>query len=207
MAKTAPDAPPAIVQHLTLAEQEIERVAHVTRQVLGFYRESKEPERIEIRSLVESVLTLYAGRLEAKNIRVARMLEDCPHVECAAGEIKQAISNLIANAIDAVEPNGKIMVSTRCTPPDKKRVVEISIADSGPGIAEENLNRIFEPFFTTKKNTGTGLGLWITKEIIERHGGKIAVEPKSNGEFPSGATFTIELPCAGENPSTDSPQA
>jgi signal transduction histidine kinase len=175
--------------------------------VLGFYRESKEPERIEIRSLVESVLTLYAGRLEAKKISVARMLEECPHVECAPGEIKQAISNLIANAIDAVEPNGKIMVSTRCTPPNKACAVKISVADNGPGIAGENVNRIFEPFFTTKKNTGTGLGLWITKEIIERHGGKIAVEPKSNGEFPSGATFTIELPCAGENPSTDSPQA
>ena len=199
-AKTAPDAPPAVVQHLALAEQEIERVAHVTRKVLGFYRGSKVPERIEIRSLIESALGLYAGKLEAKNIRVTRALEDCPPVEGAHGEINQAISNLIANAIDAVKPNGEIVVSTCRSAADKKRAVEISVADSGPGIAEENVNRIFEPFFTTKKDTGTGLGLWITKEIIERHGGTISVKPKGNGDWPPGAAFTIELPCAGEDP-------
>jgi signal transduction histidine kinase len=183
LAKAAPDAPPSVVQPLALAEQELERVAHITRQTLGFYRESSVPELVEMPVLIESVLKLYSNKLKNKNIAIEREFCSCPPILGMPGELKQVISNLISNAADAVGTDGTITVRTWCADEQEGIGVHLTIADDGPGIAAEDLSRIFEPFFTTKKDVGTGLGLWVTKEIVERHGGSIQAGPRNDGSF------------------------
>jgi PAS domain S-box-containing protein len=194
IARESPDATPEIVHHLSLAEQELERVAHITRQTLGFYRESNEPEHIDLPALVESVLRLYSNKLNSKNIRVERDFTECPTVLGVPGEMKQVISNLVSNAVDAVGASGKIRFQLHGVEDGNGGSVHMVIEDDGPGIPAEIAHRIFEPFFTTKKDIGTGLGLWVTKEIVERHGGSITVRScEANGG--GGAAFDIKLPC------------
>ena len=196
IAKHDTGTPPAVVQHLTLAEQEIERIAHITRQTLGFYRESNAPERVQIGALIESVLKMYSNKLNSSGIRVQRELSDCRAVQGVAGELKQVLSNVIANAIDAAGGNGSIVIRCEQVPSGDESRVQIVIADSGAGVAAQHVDRIFEPFYTTKKDVGTGLGLWVTREIVERHGGTINVRPASDGEGLTGAAFVLQLPCA-----------
>jgi PAS domain S-box-containing protein len=193
LAKASPEAAPSVVEALDLAEQELDRVAHITRQTLGFYRESKVPELVDIKSLIESVLRIYSNKLKNKNIVVERSFQECPPVFGVTGELKQVMANLISNAADAVDRGGTIRIETWCPEAPQEKTVHVSITDDGPGIAAEYLDRIFEPFFTTKKDVGTGLGLWVTKEIVERHGGRIEVDARSDGS--SGAAFSILLPC------------
>jgi PAS domain S-box-containing protein len=200
LARANRDAPSIVERQLEQAEHELERVAHITRQTLGFYRESGVPERVEIAALFESVLRIYQNKLTEKSIRVESDLSGCPPVEGVVGELRQAVSNLVANAIDAVEPGGKIRVSARAVPDSPNEIVELVVADDGPGIAPEHKDRLFEPFFTTKRDVGTGLGLWAAKGIIERHGGSIGILSRS-GE--KGAAFAIQLPCVMGEPTTD----
>jgi len=120
----------------------------------------------------------------------------CPPVHGWSGELMQLVSNLISNAADAVEMGGTLKVRVACL----ERDVEIRIEDNGHGIAPEDLQRIFEPFFTTKKDVGTGLGLWVSKEIAERHGGKIEVQSRVGK--PHGTVFTVLLPVYADEQQT-----
>jgi PAS domain S-box-containing protein len=195
LAKGMPGTPAEVVRHLTQAEQELARVAHLTRQTLGFYRESNIPDEIEMDTVVESVLTLYANKLKTKSISVHRDYGLCPPIRGLLGELNQAIANLISNAADAVDPNGSIHIGLHCLERPQGNLVQITIEDDGPGIPAEQAELIFEPFFTTKKDVGTGLGLWVTREIVDRHGGTIAVKShQANGQ--RGASFSILLPAA-----------
>ena len=194
IARNDPDSPPAVVRQLMVAEQEIERVAHITRQTLGFYRESNAPEPVEINALLDSVLSVYANKLYAAGIQVKRDFSPCPPVRAVAGELRQVFANVLANAIDAAGEFGAIAVSSRSIPDGGSSMIEVVIADSGAGVAPGDLDRIFEPFFTTKKDIGTGLGLWVTREIVERHGGSILVRPTNGHEGLNGAAFTLRLP-------------
>jgi PAS domain S-box-containing protein len=207
IAKNDPGTPPSVVQQLTLAEQEIERVAHITRQTLGFYRESNAPELTQIEALINSVLKMYSNKLGSSGIRVVRSFGECPPVLAVAGELKQAISNLLANAIDAAGPDGGILIGAHCLASAPESAVEVVIADSGAGVAPDMTERVFEPFFTTKKDVGTGLGLWVTKEIVERHGGNIAIRPANGHEGFKGAAFVLQLPCAPQQQAADAPSS
>jgi PAS domain S-box-containing protein len=194
IARNDPDAPPAVVRQLMVAEQEIERVAHITRQTLGFYRESNAPEPVEINGLLDSVLNVYANKLYTAGIEVKRDFGPCPSVRAVAGELRQVFANVLANAIDAVGESGAIAVSSRSVPDGESSMVEVVIADSGMGVAPGDVERIFEPFFTTKKDVGTGLGLWVSREIVERHGGSILVKPSHGLDGLAGAAFILRLP-------------
>jgi signal transduction histidine kinase len=200
LAKTAPGVPAAVVDRLLQAEHELERVGHATRKTLGFYRESARTEQIDIPALVESELRLYSNKLLAKRINVTQEFGQCPPIHAVRGEIRHAISNIIANAIDAVRDDGVIKIGTRSVVNGAEKEVEIFVVDDGPGIPAEDIDRIFEPFYTTKE-AGSGLGLWIAKEIVERHGGSIAVSPFSENDFRNeGAIFTIKLRCESAAP-------
>jgi PAS domain S-box-containing protein len=194
LASSAPGVPGSIVELLAQAQQELERVAHATRQALGFYRESSRPERIDLPELIESVLKIFSPRIEAKRIKTAMSFQNCASVCGVRGEIRQVVSNLITNAIEAVQEGGTISLATRPVCTDEGPAIEIIVADDGHGIATANLDHIFEPFFTTKAGTGTGLGLWVAKEIIERHQGRIEVQDAGNGSARRGATFIVRLP-------------
>lgn len=207
IAKNDPGTPPSVAQQLTLAEQEIERVAHITRQTLGFYRESRAPEQTQVEALLNSVLNMYSNKLGSSGIHVQRSFGECPPVLAVAGELKQAFSNLLANAIDAAGPDGSILIDLHALASDPCNTIEVVVADSGPGIPSDALDRVFEPFFTTKKDVGTGLGLWVTKEIIERHGGSIVIRPANGHDGFKGAAFVVQLPCIPATPPADATQA
>jgi PAS domain S-box-containing protein len=189
--------PKEAIGHLTLAEDELLRVSHITRQTLGFYRESKQPNEVDLPELVESVLNIYSNKFRTKNITIVRDFHDCPPIQALAGELKQAVANLVSNAADAVPHSGTICVRIDCHEDATTKIVKVIVEDNGPGIAPEHRAHIFEPFFTTKKDVGTGLGLWVTKEIIERHSGTIDVR-SMNASGPSGTAFSITLPVRPE---------
>lgn len=195
LAKITPGASSELIGQLTLAEQELARVAHITRQTLGFYRESNDPRPMEIAPVIDSVLDLYANKLRTKEITVDRRYEQCPPIIGVPGEIRQAISNLLSNAVDAVSERGNIVLSLSCLDQPGDKYVHIAFEDDGPGISAENVDRIFEPFFTTKRNVGTGLGLYVTREIVERHGGTLEVRQNGHHRVLSGACFLLRLPC------------
>ena len=194
VAKTNPDAPQSVVRQLTQAETELERVAHITRKTLGFYRDSSVSAPIDIAALVESVLSIYSHKFQAKDIRIVLNFDPCPPVWGVAGELTQAISNLVSNAADAVSSEGTIAIRLRCIEEAGGHAVELVVEDDGPGIPAEHNERIFEPFFTTKQDVGTGLGLWVAKGIVDRHGGTIHLVPKNGNGTVHGAVFAVQLP-------------
>jgi PAS domain S-box-containing protein len=193
LVKTTDGLPPAATANLALAEQELERVSHITRQTLGFYRESTLPNQIDLPHLVESVLKIYSNKFRTKNITIERDFQECPPIRGLSGELNQAIANLISNAIDAAPDGGTIHVRLSCLETAAGQAVQISVEDDGAGIAAEHQDRIFEPFFTTKKDVGTGLGLWVTKQIVDRHSGSIHVNSR-NDNGSSGTIFSVLLP-------------
>ncbi len=191
--KNSAGLPQEVQGYLTLAETELERVSHITRQTLGFYRESSVPEPVQLRSMVESVLRLYDNKMKSKGIAVDLEPSECPPIQGLPGELKQLMANLISNAADAVGQGGRIRISMASAVHGDTQGVEIMVADNGPGVTTENRTHIFEPFFTTKQDVGTGLGLWVSREIAERHGGSVQLSANHERSL-GGAVFTVFLP-------------
>jgi PAS domain S-box-containing protein len=205
LARRNPALPETVREQLQLAEQELARVSHITRQTLGFYRESTSPAPVHIATVVESTLKLYSNKLQYKQISLRLGFEDCPPILALGGEIQQLVSNIISNAIDALPFNGTLIIESSLAELMNGMSIRLKIEDDGPGISADNLDRIFEPFFTTKQDVGTGLGLWVCKEIAERHGGTVRAHSK-NGNEGTGAVFTVLLPyrdsVGGSEPAT-----
>jgi PAS domain S-box-containing protein len=178
---------------LTLAEGHLGRASHISREILGFYRQSEAFERIDLSVLVDSVLKTFSGEFGSKNVTVVRDFHLCPSVSGISGELKHAISNLVSNAVDAVPFGGTIRAQLSCSADADARALTLSISDNGPGIGAANRDRLFEPFFTTKDGTGYGLGLWTSKGIVERHGGMIQVKHE-DAKGITGTVFTVLLP-------------
>ncbi len=184
---------PASREYLAMADRELQRVAHLTRQTLGFYREGSQRERLHPAEMMDEAVSIYSGRLQAKAIEVEKRYAPRDHMGTVPGEIRQVFANLIANAIDALPQSGKLVLRIAPGAQDGATGVRVTVADNGIGIPPENRTSIFEPFFTTKKDVGTGLGLWVAQEIVTKHGGKIRVRSRV-GPGLSGTVFTIYLP-------------
>jgi PAS domain S-box-containing protein len=193
IAKLNEGVPPDASDLLTLAEGHLERASHISREVLGFYRESAPPDQVDLSTLVDSVLRSFSNQFHSKNIAIKRDFHDCPTVTGLSGELNQAIANLVSNAVDAVPFGGTIWAQLSCPDHADGKAVMLSIHDNGPGISPANRDRLFEPFFTTKEGTGYGLGLWTTKGIVERHGGNIQVNYE-DGDCSTGTIFNVLLP-------------
>jgi PAS domain S-box-containing protein len=178
---------------LELAERELSRVAAITRQTLGFYRDNTLPQNVDLASVVEEVLTLYSSKLESKRIMVEKKFEFRPVLLLARGELHQVISNILSNAIDASPNGGRIEISIAVGEKDSST---ITIKDSGAGIADEVQSRLFEPFFTTKRDVGTGLGLWVSRQLMERMGGSISYRTASSCASP-GTSFVLNFGATG----------
>jgi two-component system, NtrC family, sensor kinase len=192
-----PSLDDAVRKYTVMAEQELGRVTHITRQTLGFYRRSEFPTTISLTDVLESVLSIYARKMESGEITIIRKYRYEEAVQGFAGEIRQVFSNLLINAIEAVGQKGRILIHLSSWR-DWRRGgelcgVKVSIADNGPGINAEKRAHIFEPFFTTKGEKGTGLGLWVTQGIVRKHGGFIRVKSTSGGNM-TGTCFTVFLP-------------
>jgi signal transduction histidine kinase len=177
-------------KYLAQAEQELARVAEITKQTLRFYREPSQPTATRIISVLDSVLLLFGQRLTAAGIQVERE-ERGPSatVLSTPGELRQVIANLVGNAIDAMRAGGRLRIRIS----QNRQLIRLTIADTGMGIPRDVLPTIFEPFVTTKGETGTGLGLWVTTEILKRNHWGIRVRSCSNPGH-SGTIFSIVIP-------------
>lgn len=182
-------------QYLHTAESELERVSHIAKQTLGYYRDTGAPSEVYLHDLVENVLTIYQSKLLTSGISVHSNFNDLRKISVSRGEMLQVFSNLVANAIDAMRQGGKLTISLRKTVASDGEGIQAIIRDEGTGINQENLERIFEPFFTTKGDLGTGIGLWVTKQLVERRGGQIGVT-SSTEPGKSGTSITIYIPFA-----------
>ncbi len=189
LAMTDPSMPDAAKEHLEIAVQELERINHITRQTLAFHRETASPMPIDLRTSVDTVLRLFEARLRSRGITVKRRYRGSGCIMAFSGEIQQVISNLLSNAMDATPERGRIEFRLSCAGEGRTR---FTIADTGSGISRERLAKIFEPFFTTKEMYGTGLGLWVTRQIVEKHGGNIRVRSKLG----RGTVFSMVFPVA-----------
>lgn len=176
-------------------EHELKRVSLISRRTLAFYRDTEPPSLVRIDTLLEEVVQLYGSKVRTQEIDLRLAIECGLELQASAGELRQVLANLISNSIEASGLGGTIEVRAQR---DAGRV-QIRIADNGPGIRPADLGRIFEPFFTTKKETGTGLGLALSKDIVERHGGTIAAGNRPQG----GAEFTLTFPCRAKRSAGD----
>ena len=175
---------------LALAESELARVSQITKQTLSFHRESVATEQVTLDEVIDSVSAMLGRKLAAKHVTIRKTYQSCT-ITGMRGQLRQLFSNLIDNAIDAVPMGGEVRIAMRC---DGDKAI-VSVSDNGKGIRQEDLPRLFEPFFTTKQ-VGTGLGLWVAREIAERHGGGITVD-SSTGDADHGTTFRVTLSISG----------
>jgi PAS domain S-box-containing protein len=174
---------------LEIARKETERVSHIIRQMLGFARRPGEVDWVDINQLLEETLVLLEKKMRQLRIRITKSFDDSlPRIKARADQLRQVFLNLIINAQQAIEGEGQIVISTSRYEQALQPSIVIQLTDTGVGIAEDDLTRIFDPFFSTGKK-GTGLGLWVTQDIVRQHGGRIEV----SSEIGRGTVFSIVL--------------
>jgi PAS domain S-box-containing protein len=192
----ANETDPALQQkYLAMAQQELNRTLQISRAMLGLYREPKAPVNVDLRELLESVLLLLDRQLKDKSVAVGKMLGDGAPIQGFPGELRQVFTNLVTNAAEASGRGGRLQIMLEPVG-DTRPGATVTITDSGPGVAEANQAKLFKPFFTTKGELGTGLGLWVSKGIVEKHGGKIELTNSTDPIFP-GAAVRVYLPAMG----------
>jgi PAS domain S-box-containing protein len=182
-----------IEQHarfLEVARKETERVSHIIRQMLGFARRSGEVEPVDLNHLLEETLILVEKKMKQERVEVVcRFDPTLPLVRARADQLRQVFLNLLLNAQQAIEGAGTITISTALFAQDLHPSVAVEVSDTGRGITAADMDRIFEPFFSTRPK-GTGLGLWVTHDIVRHHGGRIEVESTPG----RGTTFRVVIP-------------
>jgi signal transduction histidine kinase len=195
LVRTVPNVPLVALEYLDIADGELMRIAHITRQTLGFYREFSAATSNCASALIGSVVNLLQAKIRANGANVEQQCEEALQVMGIAGELRQVLANLLANSLDAIGQDGKIVVraSASIDPNDGTRRVRIAVADCGSGMAPATKKNIFDPFFTTKGTVGTGLGLWVCKQLVEKNGGSIRVRSTTEGQR-RGTTFSVMLP-------------
>lgn len=178
------------------AAQEVTRTAHITKQMLAFHRQSTTPVEISLSEVLDSVVELYATKIEQSGITIQKQYDTAAIVKGFPGELRQVFANLLGNAIEAIGQHGVIRLHTFASrePSNARRSgVRVVVADNGVGISPENRSRLFEPFVTTKGERGTGLGLWVSSGIVKKHDGFIRFRT-STRTGRSGTCFSVFLP-------------
>jgi PAS domain S-box-containing protein len=182
--------------YANMAQKELGRVAHIARQMLGFYREAPRPIPIKLRQVIDNVVELYQRKAKLNQSEICVRCEFEGEIQAYPAEMRQVFSNLVVNALEASGANGSVLVhiyASRDWRDLRHEGVRVVVADNGPGIDPVNLRRIFEPFFTTKGERGTGLGLWVTRGIVQKHGGHIHVRSRQ-AKPKNGTIFSVFLP-------------
>jgi len=177
---------------LATAEEELGRVSHIAKQTLGYYREHAAASLASVSDIAEHALTIYTPRCTAAGITVRRSITSSTRIVLRRGEIMQVISNLIANSIYAMSNGGTLSLSVSDATTEGDGVV-LTVEDDGGGIAPEDLPKVFDAFFTTRTTVGTGIGLFVAKQFVEGHGGRIRIESNNEADR-HGTTIRIFLP-------------
>ena len=170
---------------IDMADRELQRVSHITRQTLGFYREATSPVRFDLADVLKSVIDVFQGKLGSRAVSAMVEAKGPVPMYGVPGELRQVFANLLSNAIDASPAGSGITIRIKQT----ENWAQVTIADRGAGIPRQAREQIFEPFFTTKKDVGTGLGLWVSRQIVANHGGEIRFR---SGEG-KGTVFVVYL--------------
>lgn len=188
--------------YLEMAQNELARVTRIVSQTLNFFRTVAEPAPENLSTIVESALTLHAGRILVSNIALETGYLPTASLLCHQGEMRQLLANLIGNALDAMPRNGRLILrvrpATSTTAGD--RGIRLTVADTGTGMTPTTQRLLFDPFYTTKGLAGTGLGLWVTRQIVQHHQGRISVR-SSQSNAHRGTVFSLFFPYLNEIPS------
>jgi PAS domain S-box-containing protein len=184
--------------YAALAEQEIARVSDITMQTLRFHRQQTAAAPVDLHETIPAILRLYSSRFASRKVDVKLRLRHTPTAMLLEGDLRQVLNNLIRNAYDAMPRGGKLHIRlrpARC-PITAIPGARITVADTGTGFLPKMRKHLFEPFHTSKEITGTGLGLWISKGIVDKHGGRIKMRSKHQDHSPEfhGTLFSLWLP-------------
>lgn len=206
--RSEPGLPQSVIAYLDMAEQEMERVVTISKQTLNFAREASDPSDLCLSDLLDEVLVLYRRRIDEKSIRIVQKYTPTEPIRAIPGEMRQVLANLVVNAIEACEPHGALTLRVRpASVAYRTPGVRVTIADDGTGIPPRVRRHLGEPFFSTKGQHGTGLGLWVSRSIVERHGGRLRLRSLHGaeplGEKHHGTVFVLSLPLR----SADRPQS
>ena len=201
--KNSPGLPPAVAQYVKTAEEELNRISSLTRQTLGFYRGERGAAPTQLGVIAGNLISVFMPKARNKQVEIRLEIRSDPKVNAVRSELRQLIANLLGNSIDAVPRNGSILLRISSSVRWKNNVrqpgARLTLADSGPGIPAAQRARIFEPFFTTKQDVGTGLGLWICKNIVEQHWGSLRLRTCTEpGRSWTAFSVFIPLESAGE---------
>lgn len=186
--------------YVAVAQQELARVTEITVQTLRFHRHSNKASEVDLTALAQSVLGLYTGRMLLRRTELEWRMRAVPSVRVMEGEVRQVLNNLVRNALDAMSTGGRLLirVTPACEWKSGRAGVRLTVADTGEGISAEMTGRMFELFQTTKELTGTGVGLWVSKGIIEKHGGTIRLRSRRAASgVGCGTVFAVWLPLDG----------
>ncbi len=183
---------PEGISYFESAETELGRVSHIAKQTLGYYRDNAAATRASLGDLVVHAIAIYESRCIASGIRIEHAIRSTRKIVLRRGEMMQVISNLMMNSIYAMSGGGVLGISVDDTAEPDSGVV-LTIQDNGSGIVESDLPRVFEAFFTTRSTVGTGIGLFVSKQFVEGHGGRIEIESRHNAED-HGTTLRVFLP-------------
>ena len=201
LARTSAELSPETHDYLERADQELARLGAIARRTLTFVRPGSSPGPVSVVEIISSVVAMFEPRCAARGADISVVVPADFSLPIPADDLRQILTNLVSNACDALpESGGRIRIEAACA----SGFASISIGDNGDGISPENLSRIFDPFFTTKPDVGTGIGLWVSKDLVETNGGHITVEtarPSNSGSSNSGSAgfhtvFRVDLPCA-----------
>jgi PAS domain S-box-containing protein len=203
LARMTADLPESAREYLDIADGEIASVAHIVRQRLGFYREFSAATSNSASALIGSVVNLLKAKIRASEAIVEQQCDEQLQVMGVSGELRQVLANLLANSLDSIDQGGRIVLraSASIDPDDGRRRFRITVADCGHGMGAATMKQIFDPFFTTKGSVGTGLGLWVCKQLVDKNGGSIRVRSNMDGER-GGTTFSVVLPKDAAMPAT-----
>ncbi|MBS1804948.1 MAG: response regulator [Acidobacteria bacterium] len=191
------ELPPDARRFLETAQSELSRISQITVQTLRFHRSSTHARSTDLHELLDTVFAVLSSRFTKHNVVVEKHLGDIPRLVIHDGEVRHLITNIIANSLDAMPRGGRLIIRTRhaIDPESGQEGVRLTIADTGIGMNPETQNRLFEPFYSTKGITGTGLGLWICRGIVEKHGGSIRFQSREGSTHRSpGTVCTVFLP-------------
>jgi signal transduction histidine kinase len=191
LASVEADQPEKVRQFMLLADEQIEMLSHIASQTLGLGKLSSAPRMVDLATLTEAALRIHRHTLEVKKVKLVADLPGNVKAPVYTGEMLQVVSNLIVNALDALPVDGTLHLRLRKAHGEAHLVV----ADNGHGIPKEHTASIFEPFFTTREESGTGLGLALSKKIVERHRGRIRLR-SSVRPGKSGTIFKVSIPAS-----------
>jgi signal transduction histidine kinase len=184
-----PTATSLIQSYANIAQEELNHIAQIVINTLGFHRESGSPTTVNITDLLDSALALYEPQIRRKKIRLEKRYDNDSTVFTQPGELRQVFANLVNNAIDALPEGGCLRIRTK----SEGSSVRVIVIDNGTGIPRHRRAHLFQPFFTTKGERGTGLGLWVSRSLVEKNGGRVAVR-SFVGSNVHGTAFSVVLP-------------